>query len=305
MALHSTSLLNPPPLPPMLNGVEFYVTECENVMPAETAPFGDPAKPFRACTVLVSFASGDAERAALLPLRHALAFGQTSSEVCDGAEWLQKLPKRLSERLKSADHDMVLAVVYGGSGGDSDSETIQAAADALRECFGASLAALLVVSVTGSHQFRRVRGISGFVVGANGTNAETARAVFLCLAMFMAPKTLTGIDLFFLEPVFGTADSPTVLADAIWLRDGDGSLVFASAADAQAVRCAAQVVAFPLIDGPWTWSELRRFCAAVRAEAIEDTSPIFFAADGAISPSSLPAGIGMVPIICAGARQSS
>ena len=61
MALHSLSLLNRPPLPPMRNGVEFYVTECENVMSPETTPFGDPLKPFRACTVLVSFAKSDAE----------------------------------------------------------------------------------------------------------------------------------------------------------------------------------------------------------------------------------------------------
>ena len=305
MALRSTSLLNPPTLPPMLNGVEFYVTECENVMSPETTPFGDPLKPFRACTVLVSFASGDAERAAHLPLRHALAFGQTSSEVCDGAEWLQKLIRALSERLKATNHDMVVAAIYAGSGGDSDAETVQSVADVLRQRFGASLAALLVVaadSSASSHQFNRVKGVSGFVVGVSGTDAETARSLFLCLAMLSAPKTLTGIDLFFLEPVFGTADSPTVLVDAVWLRDGEGRLVFASAADGQAVRCAAHIVAFPLIDGPWGWAELRRNCEAIRAAADGAGSPVFFAADGAIAPNLLSSQISIVPILCAAHR---
>jgi hypothetical protein len=116
----------------MIGGVEFYVTECENVAAPETTPFDDRLEPFRACTVLVSFATSDAERAALWPLRHALAFGQTVSEVCDGAEWLQKLPKRLAARLKAPSHDLVTVVVYGGSAGDSDAETVQAAVDALR-----------------------------------------------------------------------------------------------------------------------------------------------------------------------------
>ena len=105
MAIHLTSRLNPP-LPPMADGVEFYVTECKNVNAPFSTQFGDLTQPFRACTVLVSFAKSDAERAALWPLRHALAFGQTSSSVCDGAEWLQKLPKRLLERLKSTGHDL-------------------------------------------------------------------------------------------------------------------------------------------------------------------------------------------------------
>ena len=120
MALHSISFLNPPPLPPMADGVEFYVTECENVAAPDSTPFGDPREAFRACTVLVSFARSDAERAAFRPLRHALAFGQTSSEVCDGAEWLQKLPKRLLARLKAPKHHFVTVVVYAGSDGDSD-----------------------------------------------------------------------------------------------------------------------------------------------------------------------------------------
>jgi hypothetical protein len=53
----------------MPDGVEFYVTECENVAAPDSTPFGDPLERFRACTLLVSFAKSDAERAALWPLR--------------------------------------------------------------------------------------------------------------------------------------------------------------------------------------------------------------------------------------------
>ena len=298
MAIHSISLLNPPPLAPMPYGVEFYVTECENLAAPDSTPFGDPLEPFRACTVLVSFARSDAERAALLPLRHALAFGQTSSEVCDGADALQKLPKRLLERLKAADHGLVTAVIYAGAGGDSDAESVQAAADALRQCFGANLAALLVVAAS-SHRFVSVQGISGFVVGASGTDAETARSVFLCLAMLSAPKTLNGIDFEDLLPVLGSALAPTVLTNAVWLRNGEGRLVFASDAGASTVRCAARFVAVPLIEGPWGLAELRRFSKAIAAEATEATSGVVFAADGPIAPGLAPAQISMVPILCA------
>ena len=286
----------------MPDGVEFYVTDCENVLPPESTPFSEPLEPFRACTVLVSFARSEAERAALLPLRHALTFGETSSAVCDGAEWLQKLPKRLSERLKAVDHGLVTAVIYAGSGDDSDSESVQAVADALRQCFKASLAAVLVVADTSSRQFISVTGISGFVVGAGGTNAETARSVFLCLAMLMAPWTLNGIDFFDLVPVFGTAVEPTVLSDALWLRDEDGRLDFTTAADARAIRCATRVVAIPLIDGPWSWSELRRFCEAVRGQAVDAQSKIFFAPNGAIAPTLFSARVSVVPILCATQR---
>ncbi|MEP7298347.1 MAG: hypothetical protein ABI702_19355 [Burkholderiales bacterium] len=130
-------------------------------------------------------------------------------------------------------------MVYAGSGDDSDAETVQAATDAIRQCFGANLAALLVVADTSSHQFNQVQGVTGFVTGASKTSAETAQSMFLCLAMLSAPITLNGIDLVDLLPALGTASAPAVLADALWLRDGEGRLVFASVADAATVRGAA------------------------------------------------------------------
>ena len=304
MAMHSTSLLNPPALSAMADGVEFYVTECENV--ASPTPAGEPHEPFRACAVLLSFARSDTERAALRPLLTALSFGRTTTGVCSGSEWLQKLPKRLSERLKAAHHGMVVAVVYAGSGGDSDAETVQAAADAIRQYFGSSLAALLVVAdSTSCRQFDRVHGLTGFVTGARKTSAETARSMFLCLAMLMAPKTLNGIDFVDLHSVLGTATEPTVLADALWLRDAEGRLVFTSDADVSVVRSADRVLAVPLINGPWGRSELRLFCAAVQAEAFNSDGTEFFAADEAIAPCLFPGRVATVPILCLSGRGQS
>jgi hypothetical protein len=192
---------------------------------------------------------------------------------------------------------LVAAVIYGGSDGDSDAETVQAGVDELRSCFGAALAATVIVSAE-PYQFASVNGVNGFICGASGTSAETARSVFLCLAMLSAPKALNGIDLVDLLPVLGTASTPTMLADALWLRDGEGRLVFASAADASTVRCAARIVAVPLIEGPWGWAELRRFSQAVTAEAVEATSEIVFAAEGPLAPGLYSAQVSMVPILC-------
>ena len=169
------------------------------------------------------------------------------------------------------------AAIVSGSDSECDTESVQAVADVLRQCFRTSLAATLVVSTdTSSHQFARVQEISGFVVGASGTNVETARSVFLCLAMLMAPKAMNGIDLADLHPTLGTATEPTVLAESMWLRDEEGRLVLASPADAQAVRCAAHVVAFPLVDGRWGWSELGRICRAIHAAASEAGTKVPF-----------------------------
>ena len=191
------------------------------------------------------------------------------------------------------------AAIVSGSDSECDTESIQAVADVLRQCFRTSLAATLVVSTdTSSHQFARVQEISGFVVGASGTNVETARSVFLCLAMLMAPKTLNGIDLTDLLPVLGTEVEPTVLVDALWLRDGEGRIHFASSADAHAVESAACIVAVPLIDGPWTWSELRRLGEAVRGQSVEADRKVFFAADGAIRAGLFLSRLSMVPILC-------
>ena len=192
----------------------------------------------------------------------------------------------------------MLAVVYAGSDGDSSAETVQAAADAIRQCFGASLAALLVITGDNAHQLSRVTGVSGFVVGASCTNYETARSMFLCLAMLTAPKTLNGIDFADLLPILGTASEPTVLADALWLREGEGRLFFASADDASAVRSSDRVLAVPLIGGAWGWSELHRFYAAVRIEAIASDELVFFGADEAIASSIFPTGVANVPILC-------
>ena len=88
----------------MADGVEFYVADSETVMSPAATQFAEPAEPFRAHTVLVSFARSDANRTRSRLVLDALAFGKASSAVCDDAEWCKKRSKRLSERLKFAGH---------------------------------------------------------------------------------------------------------------------------------------------------------------------------------------------------------
>jgi len=295
MAMETIPLLRPTGLPPMPSGVEFFVVECENA-----TPIGDDTQPepaFRACTVLVSFATDAAERAQFRPLLTALSFGHASSDVCSGEDRLQKLPERLLACLESAGHDLVTVAVYVGSSAAVAAETVQPAVDALRRCFGMSLTALVVVATT-THQFASLRGVDGFVCGVHATSAETARDVFLLLSTLTAPRHLTGIDVLDLLPVLGSAQAPSRIAQGFWFREGDGRLVFATQADRHRVQGAARVLAVSLVHS-LQWSEMHRLHRAVRAEAVTASACILFAPCDALRPGLLPISVGMVPVLCA------
>ena len=293
--IHSLSRLNPPPAQPMSDGVEFYLTEFENEL--SSGP-GLAVESYRACTVLVSFARGDSDRASIRPILSALAVGRTSSGVCSGPGWHEELASSLQSCLQARRHDLVTAVIYSGAADDSGAEAINAARGALRGFFGASLAAILVVTDPGPSRFESVQGVSAFVVGAQGGSAEAARSVFLCLAMLAAPTTMNGIDFEDLWPVFGSASAPTVLAHAVWLPGRAERLEFAAPADADAVRRASRLVAVPLVAGPWRMAELLSLMSAVRAQAASSDSCIFFAPYCAMAPECMPCDFSLVPILC-------
>ena len=88
------------------------------------------------------------------------------------------------------------------------------------------------------------------------------------------------------------------MAQALWFREGDDSLVYPTSADKHAVATARSVVAVPFIRG-WDWSELRRFHRAVRQDATKCRSPIVFATNNALLPGLLASNVGWVPILCA------
>jgi hypothetical protein len=139
-------------------------------------------------------------------------------------------------------------------------------------------------------------GTSGFVRGVHGTDGNTARQVFLALAALMANESIADADLEYLLPVFGPAATPTVLAEALWLTEGEGRLLYPSDADQQAVASARAVVAVTYIPKPPY--KLGHFLKALRSSAAQSNSTIYFSPVDALMPGLLPANVGWVPVLC-------
>lgn len=288
MALHLVPLLGPGAFSDVTAGPDVYIAECHHVQST-----GDDreAENFRAMALLVSVSADSADRMALWPLRNALAFAR--STAIDGSEW----PERLAACIATLQPVFATAVVFVGSDTGEVAETVQSAIDVLYQQLGSTLAAVVVVSAT-TERLAVLRGVTGFVRGVDVTDGDTARQVFLALSSFIAPETLGGIDLIDLLPALGTALAPSVMAQALWLREGGGSLVYPTGADKHAVANARRVVAVPFLGGS-DWSELQRFSGAVRQNATACRSPVVFATNSALVPGLLPFSISWVPILCA------
>lgn len=290
MALHSVPTLGPAALSDLAEGPDVYIAECHHVQPA-----GDDceAEHFRAMAVLVSVSADSADRMGLWPLRNVVAFARCTAIV--GSEWSE----RLAERIATLQPVFATAVVFVGSDASEVAETVQKVIDTLHQLLGSTLA-LVVVASSSTEHFASLDGVSGFVRGVEVTNGETARQVFLALSTLIAPEALGGIDMIDLLPALGTAGFPSLIAEALWFREGGGSLVYHIGADKHAVANARRVVAVPFIRG-LDWSELRRFHGAVRQDATACRSPIVFATDNALMPGLLPSNVGWVPIFCSSA----
>lgn len=288
MALYSVPLLAPAGPRSPSAGPDVYAAEFHHVQSTRN---GGEAESFRGMAVLVSFSNAAADRMALWPLRDALAFG-TCAHI-DGAAW----PQWLAERVAATKPAFVTAVLLDGAGADLVAETVQSAIDVLHQQFASTLAVVVVVSAT-TERLAMLRGVTGFIRGVEATNGETARQTFLALSTLQASEALGGIDLLDLLPALGTADSPSLIAQALWFREGDGHLVYPSGLDKHAVANARRVVAVPLIRGS-DWRELRRFHGAVRQDAIACRSPIVFATNNALVSGLMPYNVGWVPILCA------
>lgn len=277
-------------------GIEVYVAECHNAFAGICVGMDPRQFDYRAATVLVSFSTDAADRKALWSLRHALSFSQCSSVVFGDADW----PERLQERLKLVDAEFVNAVVFVGSQNDVVAETVQAAVDTLRGSFGSKLR-LLVAASEATDKLTTLSGVSGFVRGAQATNGETAQHVFVALAMLMAPKTLNCMDTEDLMPVFGSADSPAVLCEAVWLRSGEGPPIFLSGADERAVRGADYLVMTVFAAG-LRLSEVRHVCNSAREVATSASSFVYFAPVNALQSGIHSERVGWALFLCGGIR---
>ena len=283
----------------MLDGAKFYMTECENV--STPMPDGEPLPPLRLLTALVCFARSNAERAAFRPLLTALSFGQTTSGVCAGSEWLAKLSERLVARAKPAGLDCVTVVLHIGSEADLVAETLQATVHRLNDCFGGKLDAIVAVRSpvhASSHQFADVRKLTGFVTGASGDATWGARSLFMRLAMFTAPRSLNGLDLHFPLTLLGTASEPSIMVEALWFRDGSRRLAVTSHAGEDVLRQSSGIAVIPVPTSEWVWDELGRLFKAVGAAAVESATNLVFAAHAAVTLGLLSTGVFMVLMLC-------
>jgi hypothetical protein len=292
MAIHSTPLLVPDRPTLMNSGAEVHLVECHNMFGGICIGVDPRELGLRGVALLVNLSTDEADRAALWSIRHALSFGRCSSAVFGGIDW----PDRLAKRLKATEPQFVAAVIFTGCNADVAAETVQLVVDLLRDAFGDALGVLVVVSPT-TADFVELRGVTGFIRGAQATTGETARQVFLALSVLLAPKTLNAIDVEHLLAVLGPASAPTVLAEALWLRDGGGRLIVAGNADRMALRASTQVIAVPLVQA-MQLDELRRFHAALRSDLPESVGPIIFAVCDPLPLGALLLCIGWVPILC-------
>jgi hypothetical protein len=233
---------------------------------------------------------------ALWSLRHALSFAQCSSAVFGGTDW----PERLHERLKLLEAEFVNVVVFVGLQNDVVAETVQAAVDTLRASFGSKLRLVVVVSAA-TDKLTTLSGVSGFVRGAQATSGETAQHVFVVLAMLMVPKTLNCMDVEDLAPVFGSANSPAILCEGVWLRSGEGPPMFLSDEDERAVR-GAQYVVMTLFAAGLRLSEVRHVCNSAREIASSASSFVYFAPVNALQSGTHSERVGWALILCGGVR---
>ena len=265
---------------------DVYVVECEHIRLDGAVH----EQPFRGMAVLVCVGGLEADRLALWPIRHALSFARCSE--IGGADW----PERLAKRVAAVQPQFATAVVYVGTDAVVATETVQSVVDSIRRQLQPVLAGVVVVSADCA-RLAQLREVSGFVQGVTVTTGDTARHVFAALSVFLAPDQLNGIDWEDLAPVFGTAERPTLLADAMWMRHGDGRLIFLNPDDPVVIRNAGWIVATPLVQA-LRYDELRRIQQALRNLAGEKTTSITFAANNALMPGLVPAAIGLVPLLC-------
>jgi hypothetical protein len=286
----------PPALAALSGGAEVFWSACTLRQAAQPDRSPDAHEDTRSLTVLVCLSPDAADRAVTDTLHCALSFAECESAVYAGTDWPQQLGKRLS----ALRPDSVAAAVYVSAKTLQVAEAVQAAVDALRQTFGSALSALVVISDAGE-QLVDVRGISGFIQGVQVTDGDTARALFLVLAMLMAPRTLNCYDVNDLLPMLGPAQAATVLAQGIWFREGHGRLEYASGADRLAVTAADRVLAIPFLSLP-RLREIGQFHAAVRADALASSQQEVFAPESPLQPLPSPTKAGWVLIMCGGCR---
>ena len=250
--------------------------ECHHVPSASDGAPETEDGGFRALTALIALSTDARAGEATRPLRHALGFARTRSLDFDP----DNLAAMIDWFAPAVPFDFANVVIFVDQTCDLPILDMQSIVSRLR---GSLLSQFKRVLVVCDEPLRwvAVEGVSGFVVGAKTTDANCAAMLFLVLATDMAPQTLTCLDL---EDAGFSADcpgSPSILAQAIWIKD-NSELHYASPRDRQVVSEANTVVMVPLMPD-MKLSEVHRICSLVRADA-SPRANFLYAAPEAFDP---------------------
>jgi hypothetical protein len=287
---NATPLSIAPPLPRLENRVEALIATARLQMPFlhGVDQVSDPL-----ATVLVSFDPAEAARRSVRMLAASFIAAEPSiSQAPAGADVGSWLTNSL-QKLEASSISIVVALP----------EYLPDVERQLRSF-------LDTIRRTGHHYVPMAVGIAttpadwsglaldGFVIAEPEQRATGALQVFSMLAAVMAPGLTCCLDAHDFWSAFGTAASPSQLAQAVYFPDSS-SLVPASRIDRQVLNNAAGVAVMP--DRGLLLAAQSRLVAAVRASAQPDAALTIVASWGLIVEPLGAGGSVDVLLICRGA----
>ena len=217
---------------PLGGGIELHIVAYQGC----ESPGGDEFVRGTTATVLINFSEETESREIFGVLNQAFPSSLYSQHVFDGST----SAKELGKFLRRDQFAVVDAVIYAGTS-KVPPELLQSIVNEVR-----SLAPGIVVMVGDDClQWGAIDGITGFIKGAGTTNGATVMAIFALVAALQAPDTLTCLDHEHVAAALGAAAQPSVLVEAVWLRE-DRRLVYVRAEDSDLVG-RAEVVSCHLL----------------------------------------------------------
>jgi hypothetical protein len=243
-----------------------------------------------AMTVLVSIGATDSDRSDLLSLRNTLTFA--SCAAFGGDEW----QKNLTEQVAEVKPEFANAIIYVGSDAGLAFDTVQSVVNTVSKQLKSVLAGVIIVCANCT-ALANIKGVSRYVKGASQTSGATARQMFLLLCTIFAPDEICASDWYNLDQFWDSAERPALLAEAHWLKQGNGQLVFPDPAHLDTAR-GADIISATYFDHDMRDREpsnIKTACNTVLNRV--ECSVIFGTCRGLMSELT-PAGMGRVTLLC-------
>ena len=265
MARHLESLFSPPAPPALLGGAEVHMVEYHHL---------DTELNWRTATMVVNFSDAPDARRTFGALRNAFVAARYSVNVFSNPDGIRPMCGCLRvQQFGTAD-----AVIYTSGNLTITSEAVQRVVDAIR----AMGPGLVVVVDDNCGRWHDLKGVSGFVSGAESTSPATATAVAISLATLCAPETLTCLDHEDLATRLGSAAQPAVLVEGLWFRRRQ-TLEFMSAVEGDAAKN-AESLAVNLCAASLRFDDLSRIFRAVHDWCSSESVVIQAPSNSLISP---------------------